>query len=289
MSDNKPKKPKPIEEKSLAVLPFENEAIRSYWDKEKELRYLSVIDVIRALTDSPDPTDYWYQLKKREEKASGFEFSTICRKLKFVSADGKKYATECADVEGLLRIIQAIPSPKVEPLKQWLARVGYERIEENKDPEKAIHRAVASFERMGHDEEWIDRRLRSIEARHELTGEWKKRGIKGGEFGLLTNEVYQAWSGMTSREYRDHKGLTDENLRDHMTRLELILNMLAEASTAEIARTTDAQGLEPNRAAARKGGAVSDSARKEIESSTKQPVISRENYLPKVEGNKQLK
>jgi hypothetical protein len=215
---------------------FESKKIRSIWNAEEELWYFAVVDVIEVLTDSPDSKDYWYRMKKRE-KLSGFELSTICRQLKIESSDGKKYTTDCANTEGLLRIIQSIPSPKAEPFKQWLAKVGYERIEVSQNPEMSIDRAMESYLNLGYSKEWINQRLKSIEVRKDLTDEWENRGVKKGqEFATLADIITQAWSGKTVRQYNQHKSLKKENLRDNMTNLELVLNMLAEATTTEISK-----------------------------------------------------
>lgn len=284
------KKHLPDADKGLSVVPFEDKGVRRLWDKEAEKWLFAVADVIGVLTQSKNPTVYWRVLKKRLISEGGKETVTKCNGLKLRAPDGKMRLTDVADVEVLLRIIQSVPSPKAEPLKQWLAKVGYERIEEIKDPEKAIHRAVGIYVQKGYDDEWIGRRLRTIEVRNELTREWQKRGVNGGkEFAILTNDVYQGWSGMTSREYKDLKGLTDENLRDHMSSLELVLNMLAEASTTEIARTSDAQGLDKNREAANKGSTIAGGARAELERTTGKPVITNQNHLPKALDKKRLK
>lgn len=278
----------PNPEESLSIVPFEDKGVRRVWDKDAEKWYFSVVDIIGVLSQSADPRNYWKVLKNRLKK-EGSEVVTKCNRLKLKSSDGKRYLTDVADVETTLRLIQSVPSPKAEPIKQWLAKVGAERIEEFKDPEKAIHRAVATYSAKGHDDEWIGRRLRSIEVRNELTREWHKRGVENGlAFAMLTNKVYRGWSGMTSREYKDFKGLTDENLRDHMTTLELVLNMLAEASTAEIARTTDAQGVRQNGKAAEKGGAIAGETRERLEQTTEKSVISTSNHLPNSVERKQL-
>lgn len=267
-------------EKWQEITEIDGAGIRQRWDDEAGRRFFSVIDVIRYLTDTPDPSDYWYKMKIREKKASGFEFSTICRKLKFVAADGKKYPTDCADVEGLLRIVQSIPSSRVEPMKLWLARVGYERIEEIKDPEKAVQRAISIYAKKGRPPEWISNRLRTIDTRNGLTDEWNERGVVGYGYAILTNEVYKGWSGMDCHQYQDFKGIArQDNLRDHMSSLELILTMLAEASTKEIAQSTDAQGFDENHKAAKIGSAIAGNARKEIEDKTKKPVITPDNFL----------
>jgi len=280
---------KSIKESQSVVL-FENQGVRRIWDKATETWRFAVVDVVRLLSGSKNPSVYWRVLKNRLSKEGGKETVTNCNGLKMRAPDGKMRLTDVADTETILRIVQAIPSPNAEPVKRWLAWVGYERIEETKDPEKAIHRAIGTYAARGFDDEWIGRRLKSIKVRNELTREWKKRGIRGAiDFAILTNDVYIAWAGMTSREYKDFKKLTDENLRDHMSELELVLNMLAESATAEITRSTDAQGVSENRTAANKGGSVAGTARKNIENTTKKPIITPKNNLPKPSDSKRLK
>lgn len=258
-----------------------DEQIRRYWDDKTEKWYFSVSDVVGFLSKSKNPAVYWKVLKNRLRN-EGSEVVTKCNQLKFVAKDGKKYLMDAADEEALLRIIQSVPSPNVEPVKMWLARVGAERIEEIKDPEKAIQRAISTYEKKGYDEVWIARRLQTIDVRNMLTGEWKKRGIAvGTDFALLTNDVYLGWAEMTRRDYSKFKQLDGENLRDHMTPLELVLNMLAETSAAEIAKTIDAQGIEQNRIAAKKGGYIAGNARKEIEQNIGKKVVTPENNLQK--------
>lgn len=214
-----------------AIKLFESKKIRSVWDALEEKWYFSIVDVVGALTDSPDPKDYWYRIKKRE-KVSGFQLSTICRQLKLESADGKKYLTDCASTEGLLRIIQAIPSPKAEPFKLWLAKVGYQRLEEIENPELAMARMQELYEKKGYPKSWIDKRMRGIAVRLDLTDEWKNRGARNSrEYAVLTNEIMQGAFDLKIDDYKAVKGLDRENLRDHMTDMELILTMLAEATT----------------------------------------------------------
>jgi len=260
---------------------FESKKIRSVWNEEEQKWYFSVVDVIEALTDSEKPRDYWYRLKRREKEGSGIELSTFCRQLKIESSDGKKYNTECSDVEVLLRIIQSIPSPKAEPFKRWLAQVGYQRLEEIENPELAQHRMREIYKAKGYSDEWIEKRVRGIAVRDELTNEWKKRGVKEGmEYAILTSEISKATFGLTPSEYKSYKGLTkpQENLRDHMNDLELIFTMLGEASTTEIARTKDAQGFDPNKRAAIEGGTVAGNARRDLEKKSGRKVVTRENY-----------
>ncbi len=229
---------------------FETKQVRSIWDEERELWFFSIVDVVGVLTDSPNPRKYWSVLKTRLKK-EGSELTTKCSQLKLKSADGKHYLTDVADTEQLLRLIQSIPSPKAEPFKQWLARVGYERIEETEDPELALDRAMETFLKKGYSKEWTNQRLKSIEVRKELTDEWEERGIqKGQDFAILTDEITKAWSGLTTRQYKQVKDLKKENLRDHMTNLELVLNMLAEATTTEISREKLPEGFEGNRVVA---------------------------------------
>ena len=237
---------------------FEDRKIRSAWDAENEKWYFSIVDVVGVLTEQPDTrhaAKYWSVLKTRLKK-EGSELTTNCSQLKLLSADGKRYSTDVADTEQLLRIIQSIPSPKAEPFKMWLAMVGSDRIEEDIDPELAINRALESYARKGYSADWINQRLQTIRARKELTDTWKEHGIKKGkEYALLTDEVTQAWSGMKTREYKELKGLKKENLRDNMSTLELALNMLAEASTTELTKVHNPKGLEANKKVAKRGGA----------------------------------
>ena len=256
---------------------FENQRIRTAWDEEKEEWYFSVVDVVGVLTDSVDPTAYWRKLKQRL-KAEGNETVTNCHGLKMTAHDGKKRLTDVADTEQLLRIIQSIPSPKAEPFKLWLAQVGRERIEETIDPEQAIDRALETYLKKGYSEEWVHQRLLAIRIRNELTDEWKKRGVqKGKEYAILTDEITRAWSGMNTRQYKNLKGLKKENLRDNMTTLELVLNMLAEATTTEISKQKAPEGLRENVEVARSGGKVAGDARKAIEQQTGVPVITSKN------------
>jgi len=259
---------------------FQDKKIRTTYNEAEQKWYFAVVDVIEVLTESVKPRDYWYRLKKRE-KENGIDLSTICRQLKLLSSDGKKYSTECANTEGLLRIIQSIPSPKAEPFKRWLAKVGYERLEEIENPELASKRAREIYKAKGYPEDWIEKRMRSIAIREELTDEWSERGIKEHrEYAILTAEISKAAFGLTPSEYKEVKGIKKENLRDHMTDLELIFSMLGEASTTEITRTKDTQGFIENKEAAIQGGNVAGNARKELESKTGKKIISNNNYLP---------
>lgn len=256
---------------------FGEKQVRSVWDEEHELWYFSIVDVVGVLTDSPDPSAYWRKLKQRL-KAEGNETVTNCHGLKMTAADGKSRLTDVADTEQLLRLVQSIPSPKAEPVKQWLARVGYERIEETDDPELALDRAMETYLHKGYSTAWINQRLKSIEVRKDLTDEWEQRGVnKGGEFAILTDEITRAWSGLTTREYKRLKSLKTENLRDHMTNLELVLNMLAEATTTEISRENKPQNFEQNRKVATRGGDIAGNARKEIEATTGKKIVTGMN------------
>ena len=259
---------------------FENKRIRTAWDAEKEEWFFSIVDVVAVLTDQPDQrhvAKYWSVLKTRLKK-EGSELTTKCSQLKMRSADGKRYNTDVADTEQLLRIIQSIPSPKAEPFKLWLAQVGRERIEETIDPELTIDRALKTYLKKGYSREWINQRLQAIQVRKELTDEWDARGVqKGVEYAILTDEITKAWSGMNTRQYKKLKGLKKENLRDNMTTLELVLNMLAEATTTEISRQKAPEGLRENVEVARSGGKVAGDARKAIEQQTGVPVITSKN------------
>ncbi len=242
--------------------------------------WFSVVDVVEALTDSANPNDYWYKMKIRVKNEDGIELSTICRQLKLESADGKKYETDCADTEGIFRIIQSIPSPKAEPFKRWLARVGHERIKEIEDPELATKRTRMLYKAKGYSDSWIEKRMRGIAIREELTDEWNKRDVKEEkEYAILTAEISKATFGMTPSEYKKLKGLKRENLRDHMDDLELIFSMLGEASTAEIAKNKDAQGFEENKEVAQKGGQIAGDARIKLESESGKKVPTKNNYL----------
>lgn len=264
-------------ESKNAIQLFEDQPIRAAWDEEKEEWYFSVVDVVRVLTDSPNPQTYWRVMKKRL-KDEGNETVTSCNALKMTAADGKKRMTDVADTEQLLRIIQSIPSPKAEPFKLWLAQVGRERIEETIDPELAIDRALETYLKKGYTREWINQRLQAIQVRKELTDEWQDRGVqKGVEYAILTDEITRAWSGMSTRQYKRLKGLKKENLRDNMTTTELVLNMLAETSTTDISKSEQPQSFSENMDVARKGGEVAGIARKALEERTGKPVITAKN------------
>ena len=261
---------------------FENKRIRTAWDAEKEEWYFSIVDVVAVLTDQPDQrgaSNYWAKLKQRLKEEGADQLLTNCQQLKLKSPkDGKRYNTDVADTEQLLRIIQSIPSPKAEPFKLWLAQVGRERIEETIDPELTIDRALETYLKKGYSREWINQRLQAIQVRKELTDEWDARGVqKGVEYAILTDEITKAWSGMNTRQYKNLKGLKKENLRDNMTTLELVLNMLAEATTTEISRQKAPEGLRENVEVARSGGKVAGDARKAIKQQTGVPVITSKN------------
>lgn len=260
-----------------SIILFHKKQVRRHWDKDKELWYFSVVDLIEILTDSPRPRKYWNALKTKLEK-EGSELSHKLGQLKMKANDGKLRTTDVLDTENLLRIIQSIPSPKAEPLKLWLARVGYERIEETEDPELAFERAMRTYLQKGYSKEWINQRLKSIEVRKELTDEWQTRGMKEGlEYAILTDEITRAWTDKSVKNYKKFKGLQKENLRDNMTNLELVLNMLAEASTTEISKKQNPRGLERNKKVARKGGRVAKKARAEIEKQTGESVVISKN------------
>ena len=259
---------------------FEGSKIRSVWDNEREEWYFRVVDVIGSLTESNNPRDYWYRVKKRMSDEERSELSTICRQLKLKASDGKMRLTDVADMQGIFRIIQSVPSPKAEPFKMWLAEVGKEHIDEIIDPELTIDRALESYARKGYSREWINQRLQAIQVRKELTDSWQDHGVKAGnEYAILTNEISKAWSGMTTREYKDFKGLKKENLRDNMSTTELILNMLAETATKDIAEATNPQGLDENKQVAQDGGSIAGDARKSIEARTGKPVITSKNAI----------
>ena len=264
--------------KTKVVAIFEGNEIRRQWDGEKELWYFSVVDVISILTNSDNPQVYWRVLKKRLIDEGSNETVTRCNGLKMIAQDGKMRLTDVADTETLLRLIQSIPSPNAEPFKLWLARVGYERLEETADPEIAINRALKTYLQKGYSPEWVNQRLKSIEIRKSLTDEWEKRGVKEGlEFAILTNEITQAWAGMTTKEYKSYKNLKKENLRDNMTNLELVLNMLAETATTEISENRKPKDLDENKTVAREGGSIAGNARKDIEAKTGKKVITNKN------------
>ena len=266
-----------------ALVVFQDKKIRRLWHENEW--YFSVVDVVEALTDSPTPRQYWGKIKDREFKA--LELSPIWVQLKLVSSDGKSYSTDCANTKSMFRIIQSIPSPKAEPFKQWLAQVGYERVEEIQNPELAQARMKELYKQKGYSDDWIEKRARGIAIRQELTDEWKKRDVnEDREYAILTNEISKATFGKTVDEYRELKGLKKENLRDHMNDLELIFTMLGEASTTKIARSRNAQGFPGNKLAARKGGKIAGDARRKLEIESGEAVVSQENYLQEPEAVK---
>ncbi|MCF6271481.1 MAG: Bro-N domain-containing protein [Melioribacteraceae bacterium] len=273
-------------ENKIAV--FEKKEIRKTLYNDEW--YFSVVDIIEALTDSTKPRDYWYRLKKREKESSRTELSTFCRQLKMRAKDGKLRETDIVNTENAFRIIQSIPSPKAEPFKRWLAKVGYERVKEIEDPELAQQRMKELYEQKGYSKDWIDKRIRGIAIRQNLTDEWKERGIKEQiEYAILTAEISQATFGMTPAEYKKYKGLKRENLRDHFTDLELIFSMLGEASTTEIARNQNAQGFIENKDVAKRGGKIAGDARKKLEIESGQKISTTTNYIVEPEKNKKIK
>ncbi len=265
--------------KQIAV--FKGKRIRRLWDAKLEKWYFSVVDVVEALSGSSIPRRYWSDLKTKLRIEGSQVYEKIVQ-LKLEAPDGKKYLTDVADTESTFRIIQSIPSPNAEPFKLWLARVGYERVEETEDPEIAINRAMQTYLKKGYSREWINQRLKSIEIRKVLTDEWEERGVKkGDEFAILTDDITFAWAGLTTKQYKRHKGLKMQSLRDNMTNLELVLNMLAEVSTTEISKKEEPDTFNKNRKVARRGGGVARVARKKVEEETGKKVVTKSNYLPK--------
>ena len=270
---------KEVDKMNNEIKIFEGNQIRSVWDNDKEEWYFSVVDVVGTLSDSKDPGAYWRKLKQRL-KEEGSEVVTFCHGLKLKAADGKMRESDVADMQGIFRIIQSVPSPKAEPFKMWLAEVGKERLDEIVDPELTIERALETYLRKGYSREWINQRLQAIQVRKELTDSWQDHGVKEGlEYAILTNEISKAWSGMTTREYKDFKGLKKQNLRDNMSTTELILNMLAETATKDIANASNPQGLEENKKVAKRGGNVAKVAKETLEQETGKPVITTKNAI----------
>lgn len=266
-----------MKEENNSIQSFENKAIRTAWNEEQEEWYFSVTDIVAALTDSADPKQYIKKMRSRDPELNA-RWGTICTLTAMTASDGKRYRTNAANLQGIFRIIQSIPSPKAEPLKQWLAQVGSERIEETIDPELTIDRALETYEKKGYTREWINQRLQAIQVRKELTDEWKDRGVKQGkEFAILTDEITRAWAGMSTRQYKKLKGLKKENLRDNMTTTELVLNMLAETSTTDISKEEKPETFSENRDVAKRGGNIAGIARKALEQETGKPVISPQN------------
>lgn len=276
-----------MQQNNLAL--FENKQVRRYYEAEKEKWYFSVIDVIEILTGSSIPKRYWSDLKKKLTKEGSQLYEKIVQ-LKFEASDGKKYATDCLDAPGLLRLIQSIPSPKAEPFKQWLAKVGYERMQEIADPEQSLDRARENWQKLGRSPKWIQQRMTGQETRNKLTDYWKQNGVeKADEFALITNIIHEEWTGLTVKKHKDLKKLKSQNLRDHMSEAELIFTALAELSTRQIAETEEAKGLLQNAGAGKRGGAVAKNARKELESKTGKNVVTGENFLPPGNKSKKLK
>jgi hypothetical protein len=270
---------------------FESKKIRSAWNADEEKWYFSIVDIVEVLTDSPRPRKYWNALKTKL-KAEGSELSHNLGQLKMEAEDGKLRETDVADTEQLLRLIQSIPSHKAEPFKQWLAKVGYERIEETENPELSFDRAMQNYLQLGYSKEWINQRLKSIEVRKELTDEWENRGVKKGqEFATLTDIITQAWSGKSVKQYKQHKNLKKENLRDHMTNLELVLNMLAEATTTEISKEKKPKNFNENKVIAKQGGTIAGNTRKAIEAKSGKKIVSAQNAKHLMQGkeNKKIK
>ncbi len=273
-------------EQKQAIKLFEEKQIRSVWNEEEEKWYFSIVDVIGILTDSPNPNNYWKVLKHRLTK-EGSELVTNCNQLKMQSSDGKFYKTDVADTEQLIRLIQSVPSPKAEPFKLWIAKVARERIDEIADPEIGIDRLMETYLKKGYTKDWINQRLKSIEVRKELTDEWDERGVKkGGEYAILTDEITKAWSGLSVNEYKKHKDLKKENLRDNMTNLELVLNMLAEATTTEISKEKKPTTFAENKIIANQGGTIAGNTRKEIEEKTGKKVVSESSARKLMERKK---
>jgi DNA-damage-inducible protein D len=268
---------------------FEQQQVRVEWNPEKEQWYFSIIDVIQILTGSNNPRRYWSDLKRKLQEEGFLQLYEIIVQLKLVSSDGKKYLTDCTDTKNLLRIIQSIPSPKAEPFKQWLAKTGYERMQEIADPEQSLDRARENWQKLGRSEKWIQQRMTGQETRNKLTGYWKENGVeKKDEFAFLTNIIHQEWTGLTIKKHKDLKKLETQNLRDHMSEAELIFTALAELSTRQIAETEKAKGLEQNAGAGQKGGKIAKDARLALEQKTGKKVITGENFLPPVKGKKKL-
>jgi prophage antirepressor-like protein len=275
-------------ERSLVA--FEDHKIRRVYDEKSEIWFFSVIDVVSALTDSVNPRDYWFKMKIRVKTEAGFELSTICRQLKMKASDGKMRETDCADVQGLFRIIQSIPSPKAEPFKQWLARVGYERIQDMSDPARSLDRAREYWKQHGRSEKWIQQRMTGQETRNKLTDYWKDHEIKGeDEHAILTNIIHQEWSGVSVKKHKQLKELKSQNLRDHMSEAELIFTALAELSTRQIAESLEATGLTENSEAGKKGGKIAKNARLALEQKTGRSVVTGENFLPPASRKHKLK
>ena len=275
-------------DKKTSVKLFEDYKVRTSWDREKETWYFSVVDIVRILTESINPNNYWKVLKNRLRK-EGSQLVTSCNQLKMQSSDGKYYKTDVLDTEGVLRLVQSIPSPKAEPFQLWLAKVGTERLNEMQDPEIAIDRALEYYLAKGYSPEWVNQRLKSIEIRKALTDEWQRNGVKNSEYAVLTDIITQEWSGLKTREYKDFKGLKKQSLRDNMSNMELVLNMLAEASATEISKQKNPKTLDENKTVAKQGGSVAKEARKKLELETGKSVITDENFLPNQQKSQLIK
>ncbi|MEO7174436.1 MAG: Bro-N domain-containing protein [Saprospiraceae bacterium] len=268
---------------------FEQQKVRTHWDEKEEKWYFSVIDVISILTESVNPRDYWFKMKARVKTEDGLELSTVCRQLKMKATDGKMRETDVAETKVLLRIIQSIPSPKAEPFKQWLAKTGYERMQEIADPEQSLDRARESWKKLGRSKKWIQQRMTGQETRNKLTDYWQESGVKkGDEFAFLTNIIHAEWAGLSVKQHKNLKGLKTQNLRDHMSEAELIFTALAELSTRQIAETDQAKGVTQNATAGKKGGKIAKDARLALENKTGRKVITGENFLPPVKQNKKI-
>jgi DNA-damage-inducible protein D len=269
---------------------FENKKVRTSWDEEDQQWYFSIIDIVEILTNSSNPRDYWFKMKIRIKSEDGLELSTICRQLKLKAHDGKMRETDVADTQTLLRIIQSIPSPKAEPFKQWLAKVGYERMQEINDPSQSIDRARENWQKLGRSEKWVQQRMTGQETRNKLTDYWKESGVeKEDEFALLTNIIHQEWTGLSVQKHKKLKELKSQNLRDHMSEAELIFTALAELSTRQIAETDEAKGLRQNAVAGKKGGKIAKDARLKLEEQTGKKVVTGENFLPPAKTIKKIK
>ncbi len=267
----------------MKILPtqFDGQAIRRVYDETTDTWWFSVIDIVQVLTNSENARDYWFKMKQRVKAEDGAELSTFCRQLKLPAADGKQRLTDCATAQSLLRIVQSVPSPKAEPIKLWLAKVGYERMQEMADPAQALDRARQTWQQQGRSDKWIQQRMTGQETRNKLTDYWGEHGIeKGREFAILTNLIHQEWSGLSVAEHKEAKGLTSHNLRDHMSEAELIFTALAELSTRQIAERQNATGMAENKNAAQAGGRIARQARTQLESQTGQSVVTGDNYLP---------
>ncbi|MDO5664230.1 MAG: Bro-N domain-containing protein [Bacteroidia bacterium] len=267
---------------------FQSKQIRTHWDEEKETWYFSIVDVVEVLTDSVNPPAYWRKLKQRL-KEEGNETVTNCHALKMPASDGKMRLTDVADTQQLLRLIQSIPSPKAEPFKQWLAKVGYERMQEVADPEQGLNRARENWKKLGRSDKWIQQRMAGQETRNKLTDYWKESGVeKSDDFAMLTNIIHQEWTDMTVKQHKDLKGLSRQNLRDHMSEAELIFTALAELSTRQIAETEQAKGIKQNATAGKKGGKIAKDARKALEQKTGKSVITSQNFLPPISSTQEI-